>query len=152
MTYTVASRTTRCRVKCSFRRLLPSGRFQRRKPQRLKAESLKELNDALSQVKLAAAEKAKAHEFAGSTAIFQPPYSHAPITTAITKETLDTIAKSLTTVPEDFRVLPKIKRILLERRLQIWKAGGPYNWAFARGSCLRLSASRGHARAAFGSG
>ena len=97
----------------------------------LKAESLKELNDALSQVKLAAAEKAKAHEFAGSTAIFQPPYSHAPITTAITKETLDTIAKSLTTVPEDFRVLPKIKRILLERRLQVWKAGGPYNWAFA---------------------
>jgi 2-oxoglutarate dehydrogenase E1 component len=97
----------------------------------LKAESLKELNDALSQVKLAAAEKAKAHEFAGSTAIFQPHYSHAPITTAITKETLDTIAKALTTVPEDFRVLPKIKRILLERRLQIWKAGGPYNWAFA---------------------
>jgi 2-oxoglutarate dehydrogenase complex dehydrogenase (E1) component-like enzyme len=34
-------------------------------------------------------------------------------------------------VPEDFRVLPKIKRILLERRLQIWKAGGPYNWSFA---------------------
>ena len=97
----------------------------------LKADSLKELNDALSQVKLAAAEKAKAHEFAGSTAIFQPPYSHAPITTAITKETLDTIAKTLTTVPEDFRVLPKIKRILLERRLQVWKAGGPYNWAFA---------------------
>ena len=97
----------------------------------LKADSLKELNDALSQVKLAAAEKAKAHEFAGSTAIFQPHYSHAPITTAITKETLDTIAKTLTTVPEDFRVLPKIKRILLERRLQVWKAGGPYNWSFA---------------------
>ena len=97
----------------------------------LKAASLNELNDALSQVKLAAAEKAKAHEFAGSTAIFQPHYSHAPITTAITKETLDTIAKTLTTVPEDFRVLPKIKRILLERRLQVWKAGGPYNWSFA---------------------
>ncbi|HVJ57370.1 MAG TPA: 2-oxoglutarate dehydrogenase E1 component [Terrimicrobiaceae bacterium] len=97
----------------------------------LKADSLKELNDALSQVKLAAAEKAKAHEFAGSTAIFQPHYSHAPITTAITKETLDTIAKTLTTVPEDFRVLPKIKRILLERRLQVWKSGGPYNWSFA---------------------
>ena len=97
----------------------------------IKAESLKELNDALSQVKLAAAEKKKAHEFAGSTAIFQPPYSHAPITTAITKETLDLIARALTTVPEEFNVLPKIKRILLERRQQVWKAGGPYNWAFA---------------------
>jgi 2-oxoglutarate dehydrogenase E1 component len=97
----------------------------------IKAESLKELNDALSQVKLAAAEKKKAHEFAGSTAIFQPPYSHAPINTAITKETLDLIAKALTTVPEEFNVLPKIKRILLERRQQVWKAGGPFNWAFA---------------------
>ena len=97
----------------------------------IKAESLKELNDALSQVKLAAAEKKKAHEFAGSTAIFQPPYSHAPINTAITKETLELIAKALTTVPEEFNVLPKIKRILLERRQQVWKAGGPYNWAFA---------------------
>lgn len=97
----------------------------------LKAEALKELNDALSQVKLAETEKVKAHEFAGSTAVFQPAYSHAPIETAITKETLDFIAKALTTVPEDFRVLPKIKRILLERRLQVWKAGSPYNWSFA---------------------
>ncbi len=39
-------------------------------------------------------------------------------------ETLEHIVKALTTVPEDFRVLPKIKRILLERRLQVWKAGG----------------------------
>ena len=97
----------------------------------MKADSLKELNDALSQVKLAEKEKKKAHEFAGSTAIFQPPYSHAPIYTAIGKETLDLIAKALTTVPEEFNVLPKIKRILLERREQVWKAGGPYNWAFA---------------------
>lgn len=111
--------------------IAPLGTVSAEEAAALKAESIKELNDALSQVKLAAAERAKAHEFAGSTAIFQPPYSHAPINTAITKETLDTIARTLTTVPEDFRVLPKIKRILLERRLQIWKAGGPYNWAYA---------------------
>ena len=111
--------------------IAPLGTVSTEEAAAIKAESLKELNDALSQVKLAAAEKSKAHEFAGSTAIFQPPYSHAPIDTAITKENLDLIAKSLTTVPEEFHVLPKIKRILLERRLQIWKAGGPYNWAFA---------------------
>ena len=111
--------------------IAPLGTVSAEEAAALKAEALKELNDALSQVKLAENEKAKAHEFAGSTAIFQPPYSHAPINTAITKDTLDIIAKALTTVPEDFRVLPKIKRILLERRLQIWKAGGPYNWAFA---------------------
>jgi 2-oxoglutarate dehydrogenase E1 component len=111
--------------------IAPLGTVSAEEAAALKAEALKELNDALSQVKLAENEKAKAHEFAGSTAIFQPPYSHAPINTAITKDTLDIIAKALTMVPEDFRVLPKIKRILLERRLQIWKAGGPYNWAFA---------------------
>jgi 2-oxoglutarate dehydrogenase E1 component len=113
----------------------------------MKAESLKELNDALSQVKLAAAEKKKAHEFAGSTAIFQPPYSHAPINTAITKETLDLIAKALTTVPEEFNVLPKIKRILLERRQQVWKAGGPYNWAFAEALAFRIAAAARSANA-----
>jgi 2-oxoglutarate dehydrogenase E1 component len=97
----------------------------------LKAESLKELDDALALVKSADAEKSAPSEFAGSTAIFQAPYSHAPADTRITKETLDHIARALTTIPDDFRVLPKIKRILLDRRLQIWKAGGPYNWAYA---------------------
>jgi 2-oxoglutarate dehydrogenase E1 component len=111
--------------------IAPLGTVSTEEAAAIKAESLKELNDALSQVKLAAAEKKKAHEFAGSTAIFQPPYSHAPINTAITKENLDLIARALTTVPEEFNVLPKIKRILLERRQQVWKAGGPYNWAFA---------------------
>ena len=51
---------------------------------------------ALAGQSLPRREKAKAHEFAGSTAIFQPPYSHAPVNTAITKETLDMIAKALT--------------------------------------------------------
>ena len=74
--------------------------------------------------------------------------SHAPITTAITKETLDTIAKTLTTVPEDFRVLPKIKRILLERRQQVWKAGRPLQLGIRRGACLRLSPAGRHSGAA----
>jgi 2-oxoglutarate dehydrogenase E1 component len=44
----------------------------------LKAEAIKELNDALSQVKLAATERKKAHEFAGSTAIFSRPIHTRP--------------------------------------------------------------------------
>ncbi len=95
----------------------------------LKGASLQELDQALAEVKASAEEKKKA-EFAGSTAIFQPPYSHEPTDTAIKQETLDHIVKALTSVPDDFNVLPKIKRILLERRMQVWKAGGPYNWAF----------------------
>ena len=95
----------------------------------LKAEALKELDDALALVKATEAEKKS--EFAGSTAIFQPPYTHEPAETAISTATLDKIVKTLTSVPDGFRVLPKIKRILLERRLQVWKSGGPYNWSFA---------------------
>jgi len=97
----------------------------------IKAESLKELDDALALVKAAEADKDKKSEFTGSTAIFQPPYSHEAVDTSINEELLGKIVKALTTVPDDFRVLPKVKRIQLERRLQIWKAGAPYNWAFA---------------------
>ncbi len=95
----------------------------------LKAASLKELDDALMLVK--ETEKNSDDEFTGSTAVVQPAYSHEPVETAISSETLEHIVKTLTTVPKDFRVLPKIKRILLDRRLQMWKADGPYNWAFA---------------------
>ncbi|MEX1119349.1 MAG: 2-oxoglutarate dehydrogenase E1 component [Terrimicrobiaceae bacterium] len=97
----------------------------------IKAEAIKELNEALQLVKGGGAADAAKGEFAGSTAIFQLPYSHEPVPTGISKETLDRIVGVLTTVPEGFRVLPKIRRILLERRLQVWKAGGPYNWSFA---------------------
>jgi len=95
----------------------------------IKAESLAELEAALAAARQPA-EKGK-NEFAGSTAIFQPPYSHEPINTAISATTLERIVKALTTLPEGFRIVPKIKRTVLERRLQIWKAGGPYDWGFA---------------------
>ncbi len=114
-----------------FEYIQPLGTVNAGEAAAIKAESLKELDDALALVKAAEADKDKKSEFAGSTAIFQPPYSHEPAETAITAETLEKIVKTLTSVPDDFRVLPKIKRILLERRLQIWKAGAPYNWAFA---------------------
>ncbi len=97
----------------------------------IKAESIKELDAALTLVKAAETAKTKKSEFAGSTAIFQPPYSHEPVNTAISSETLEKIVKALTTIPKEFRTLQKIKRILLDRRLQAWKGGGPYNWAFA---------------------
>lgn len=114
-----------------FEKIAPLGTLHAEDAAALKAEALKELDDALALVKASEAAKKSQSEFVGSTAIFQPPYSHAPVQTEITRDTLDHIVRTLTTVPEDFRVLPKIKRILLDRRLQIWKAGSSYNWAFA---------------------
>ncbi len=98
---------------------------------KIKAEAIEELNEALELVKGDGPVDSAKGEFAGSTAIFQLPYSHEPVPTGISKEVLDRIVATLTTVPEGFRVLPKIRRILLERRLQVWKADGPYNWSYA---------------------
>ena len=100
----------------------------------IKAEALAELEAALSEVKAKQSAKANGDpkkELAGSTAIYQPPYSHEPADTAITGETLEKIVTALTTVPEGFRILPKLRRILLERRKKVWQEGGPYDWGYA---------------------
>src|SRR5260370_4762368 len=44
---------------------------------------------------------------------------------------LRTIVDGLTRVPEGFHILPKVKRMLIDRRRQIFEAGGPYDWGFA---------------------
>ncbi|MEI6338284.1 MAG: 2-oxoglutarate dehydrogenase E1 component [Verrucomicrobiota bacterium] len=110
--------------------IAPHGTVSPAEAAAIKAAAITELDEALRQVKSAEA-KAEKSEFSGSTAIFQPPYSHAPVATSISSEMLGQIVKGLTTVPDGFRVLPKVKRILLDRRQQIWKGGGPYNWSFA---------------------
>ena len=97
----------------------------------IKAKLLEKLEAAFSEVKKKSESKKKKSEFAGSTAIFQPPYSHEPVNTAITVATLDKVAAAITTVPENFNVVPKIKRTVIDRRLQVWKDGGPYDWGFA---------------------
>jgi 2-oxoglutarate dehydrogenase E1 component len=98
----------------------------------IKKGVLDQLEAAFTEVKAKeAARSAKKPELAGSTAVFQPPYSHEPIVTAISPETLEQIVTALTRVPEGFRILPKLKRILLDRRLAVWKDGGPYDWSYA---------------------
>ncbi len=89
---------------------------------------------ALSAVKAEAAEQGKENSrksFAGSNAVFQPPYSHAPVDTAITPQTLEKVARALSHAPEEIKLLPKLKRTLLDRRQQVFDAGGPYDWSFA---------------------
>ena len=97
----------------------------------IKSKLLEKLEAAFTEVKKKDESKKKKSEFAGSTAIFQPPYSHEPVNTAITVATLDKVAAAITTVPENFNVVPKITRTVVDRRLQVWKDGGPYDWGFA---------------------
>lgn len=80
------------------------------------------------------------NSFTGSTAEPQPPYSHAPVDTAVSKENLAMIVKALTTVPDGFAIQPKLKSFLLDRRAKAWANGGPFDWAYgealAMGSLL----------------
>jgi 2-oxoglutarate dehydrogenase E1 component len=97
----------------------------------IKAKLIAKLEAALSEVSKPGDGKKRKSPLTGSTAIFQPPYSHEPCNTAITKRTLDKIVKAITTAPEGFNVVQKIQRTVLDRRLQIWKDGGPYDWGLA---------------------
>ena len=98
----------------------------------IKAQLIAGLEVALSEVSSeAAGGKKKKSALTGSTAIFQAPYSHDPCNTAISKRTLDEIVKSITSAPEGFQVVQKIQRTVLDRRLQVWKDGGPYDWGLA---------------------
>lgn len=111
-------------------RIRPLGTISNDEAAAIRAASLQTLEDAFALAKTGEAGNG-AGEFAGSTAIFQAPYSHAPVETGISTKMLEQIVHALTSVPEGFRVLPKIRRILLDRRRQVWKAGGPYNWSYA---------------------
>jgi 2-oxoglutarate dehydrogenase E1 component len=88
------------------------------------------LEEALAEVKQAEKNPDRS-KFTGSNAEFQPPYSHSPVETAVAKDRIEQVVRALTTVPADFNVLPKIKRMLLDRRSQIFAKGGPFDWAYA---------------------
>jgi 2-oxoglutarate dehydrogenase E1 component len=106
------------------------GTITKEECEEIQQSTMDHLDKALTEVKAAQNDSPKP-EFAGSAAIFQPPYSHDPVNTGIPPEMLEHIVNVLTTVPENFKVQPKIKRMLLNRRRKIWKDGGPYDWAFA---------------------
>ena len=103
----------------------------------IKAEYLAALEAHLEKAKKREAEKsarrkAKASDpqarFAGSNAVFQPAYSHAPVPTGVPLELVTKAITGLTTLPEGFKVNPKIRR-LLDGRIQALRDGGPVDWS-----------------------
>jgi 2-oxoglutarate dehydrogenase E1 component len=84
---------------------------------------------AFAEVK-AAEQNKELNKYSHSNSVFQPPFSHTPVKTAISKETLDTVCHGLTTLPDGFQMLQRLRKFFLEKRQQAWKEGGPYDWAF----------------------
>ncbi len=115
------------------KRLVEGGLLRAEDAENLEQEFEAKLQATLDEVKRAEQEPAETKQstFSESTAVFQGKYSHEPADTAISRERMDEIVRALTRTPENFNVLPKIKRMLLDRRAQVHKAGGPYDWSFA---------------------
>ena len=112
--------------------LIDAGRLSEEEAATLEREFEEKLQAALDDVKSHATEPAdRKEQFNESTAIFQPDYSFGSPPTAISPETLRQIVEGLTRVPEGFHILPKVKRMLIDRRREILEAGGPYDWGFA---------------------
>ncbi|MEP6709107.1 MAG: 2-oxoglutarate dehydrogenase E1 component [Verrucomicrobiota bacterium] len=114
------------------RELLEAGTLNQDDAASLETEFELRLEMTLEEVK--AVEKKKTGEqakFKESTAVFQPEYTGSSQSTAISEETLNTIVNALTRVPENFNVQPKIKRIVLDHRREIFEKGGPYEWHYA---------------------
>ncbi|CAM2972498.1 2-oxoglutarate dehydrogenase E1 component [Rariglobus hedericola] len=99
----------------------------------IKAEYTAAMEASFEKAKAAEAATAAAGQttspFTGSTAIFQPGYSHVPVPTGVSADTLTKVVNGLTKIPSNFKINPKIKRIL-ETRIQAHKEGGPVDWGF----------------------
>ncbi len=98
-------------------------------------ELWKRLEDALAGSVAAAAQLKDGNKrdakLEGSTAVHQPPYSHEPVATAISKETAGRIIEGITTVPAGFNIHPRIKSFVLDRRRQAYDRGEGFDWSTA---------------------
>jgi 2-oxoglutarate dehydrogenase E1 component len=120
------------------KRLIAAGSLTAEEGDAIKAEYTAALDENLGkartreaakaeQRKAAAAENSATAAFQGSTAVFQPVFTHTPVTTAVSAATLDQVVRALTTVPAGFKVHSKIKRFI-DARAEAHKNGGPYDW------------------------
>ncbi|MES2996073.1 MAG: 2-oxoglutarate dehydrogenase E1 component [Verrucomicrobiota bacterium] len=69
--------------------------------------------------------------FTGSTGVVQPEYSHVPVSSGLTAETIHKIGKALTNIPQEFTVHQTLAKRFLPRRAEALQNGGPFDWAFA---------------------
>jgi 2-oxoglutarate dehydrogenase E1 component len=112
--------------------LIAAGRLSEDEAASLEAEFEMRLELVLQEVKSIEEEQAgEKARFQESTAVFQPQYTGEGKPTAISPEMLRQIVDGLTRVPENFEIIPKVKRTVLDRRREVFEAGGPYEWHYA---------------------
>ncbi len=75
-------------------------------------------------------EKGNRNVFTGSTGVCQLPYSHDPVVTGISEETLYHVGKTLTEIPSNFSLHPTLQKRFIPRRLQALESRESFDWAF----------------------
>jgi 2-oxoglutarate dehydrogenase E1 component len=101
------------------------------------------LQMALEEVKTRPPQQMDMRSFAGRWAGLTPKYSHAPVETGVTSETLRTIVEGLTRVPEHFTVHPKLLR-QLEARHKRFEEHQPTDWSLAEALAFGSLLLEGH--------
>ncbi|MGF1656192.1 MAG: 2-oxoglutarate dehydrogenase E1 component [Verrucomicrobiales bacterium] len=111
--------------------LIGSGAVTQEEVDEIGSEMTKILDAARQEVKAVEEAKGSLSVFAESSGTLQPAYSHESCDTAISEEIMAEVVDALTAVPEDFQVIDKVRRNVLERRRKTFENGGPFEWAFA---------------------
>src|SRR5262249_41644000 len=88
------------------------------------------LQQAKVEVKTTPARFAGVNGFSGAWQGLTGHYSHDPVQTGVSRQSLDAVAEALTRVPEHFTVHPKIARMLEQRREEIAHSH-PIDWPLA---------------------
>ena len=93
-------------------------------------QTLAEAQESAKQKK-AQGKAGKLAKLEGSNYVIQPPYSHDPVDTAVSKAMLGKIIKGITTVPDGFNIHPRVKTFVLDKRRQAFERGEGFDWATA---------------------
>lgn len=91
-----------------------------------------------------AEEKGERTVFSGSTAKYQPPYTHDPVDTGVKKEALLKVGKVLTEIPGGFKLHPTLAKRFVPRRAEALKSGENFDWAFAESLAWGTLLEEGH--------
>ena len=93
-------------------------------------QTLAEAQESAKQKK-AQGKAGKLAKLEGSNYVIQPPYSHDPVDTAVSKAMLGKIIKGITMVPDGFNIHPRVKTFVLDKRRQAFERGEGFDWATA---------------------
>ncbi|MDX1762709.1 MAG: 2-oxoglutarate dehydrogenase E1 component [bacterium] len=111
------------------KRLVDAGELSMEEAEKLAAQFREGLEDAYQRAKGNQTE-AELDGFQGAWQGLGVPFSFEAVNTAVSREVLTEVARGITTVPEGFRLNPKIAKMLPARREAV-ETGSTVDWALA---------------------